>query len=117
MTHSIDTAHAPHKGFGGLSNRQLVEIIIGIAIVAVLVIAAVAYVNNAETSVDDVAVPSELQTVPQVQSVAGVVDPVSHGVADPFETQFVSPQVAAAVAGEPSDVIAEGPAYPRPEFR
>jgi hypothetical protein len=132
MTHSIDTAHAPHRGLGGLSTRQLVEMVIGIAVVVVLGIGAFAFVNSTETPIADTAVdagtlelithsaldPFETQFVsPQANTAvdAATLELITHSALDPFETQFVSPQVDTAVGG-PSDLNVEGAAYPRPEF-
>ena len=107
MTHSIDTAHAPHRGFGGLSTRQLVEIVTGIAVIVVLGVAAFAFFNSTETPITDTAVdtatlglithsaldPFETQFVtPQDTAIdAATLELITHSALDPFETQFVTP--------------------------
>ncbi len=145
MSHYIDTTHPPHGGLGRLSVRRRWEIVIGIVVAVALGVAALAFVNNTESPVADPIIPSavgaavgsssltmvthgaldpfEMQSVsPQLKSAAGAavgsssLTMVTHGALDPFEMQSVSPPVDPGV-GAPSDLIAEGPAYPRPEFR
>ena len=91
MSHYIEPTQAPHGGFGKLSTRQLVEIIVGVAAVIALGIAAFALVNNVESSVVELANPSA------VQSAAGTANLVTHGALDPFETELISRQLASGV--------------------
>ena len=80
MSHYIDTKHAQHWGTGRLSFRQLVEIVIGIAVIVVRGVAAFAFVNSTGTPVSDTAVD------------AATLELITHSALDPFETQFVTPQ-------------------------
>ena len=86
MSHYIDTQHAPKRGVAKLSGRQLVEIITGVAVVIALVVATYAYVNTAEPIADS-------RTAAGSATLTGV----EHSALDPFETQFVSPQVDTAI--------------------
>ena len=102
MTHSIDTAHGPHRGSGRFSTLQLVEMVIGIAVVVVLGVAAFAFFNSTETPIASTPVGT------------ATLEVITHSALDPFETQMVTPQ--ADTVDEPSDLNVEGTVYPRPEF-
>ena len=136
MSHYIDTKQTHHWGARRLSGRQLLEIVTGVAVVVALVIAAFAYVNTAEPIASS---GTAERTEPLTM--------VTHGALDPFEAQYVSPRLQAAIgtdtepltmvthgaldpfetqfvsplngldAGAPADSIDQGSPNPMPEFR